>query len=168
MSLTNESKKRHKSGQGNALTLVGRVVFACLGACRSLGCSIILEDLTLCCQYGTALRYLVSCLALKWKLRRHAWFWGTMAILAALHVPLILFVPSGYQVGFRIGDCRHRLGGFDPDARDSFCCGGNSWKGRMHLRVPLSASEQGACCWCSWRAVACDQSAGEGRGNRLG
>jgi len=34
-------------------------------------------------------------LALKWKLRRHAWFWGTMAILAALHVPLILFVPWG-------------------------------------------------------------------------
>ena len=31
--------------------------------------------------------------AVKWKLRRHAWFWGTMAILAALHVPLILFVP---------------------------------------------------------------------------
>ena len=32
-------------------------------------------------------------LVLKWKLRRHTWFWGTMAILAALHVPLILFVP---------------------------------------------------------------------------
>jgi hypothetical protein len=31
--------------------------------------------------------------AVKWKLRRHAWFWGTVAILAALHVPLILFVP---------------------------------------------------------------------------
>ncbi|MBZ5662516.1 MAG: hypothetical protein LAO08_19100 [Acidobacteriia bacterium] len=31
--------------------------------------------------------------AVKWKLRRHAWFWGTMAILAALHVPLILLVP---------------------------------------------------------------------------
>jgi len=34
-------------------------------------------------------------LALKWKLRWHAWFWGTMTILAALHVPLILFVPWG-------------------------------------------------------------------------
>lgn len=31
--------------------------------------------------------------AVKWKLRRHAWFWGTVSILAALHVPLILFVP---------------------------------------------------------------------------
>jgi ABC-type multidrug transport system permease subunit len=32
-------------------------------------------------------------IAVKRKLRRHGWFWGTMAILAALHVPLILFVP---------------------------------------------------------------------------
>jgi hypothetical protein len=32
-------------------------------------------------------------IALKRKLGRHAWFWGTMAILAALHVPLVLFVP---------------------------------------------------------------------------
>lgn len=31
--------------------------------------------------------------ALKRKLGRHAWFWGTIAILAALHVPLVLFVP---------------------------------------------------------------------------
>ena len=32
-------------------------------------------------------------IAMRWKLRRHVWFWGTMIILAALHVPLILFVP---------------------------------------------------------------------------
>src|ERR1700734_2050860 len=31
-------------------------------------------------------------LALKWKLRRHAWFWITMAVVAALHVPLVLLV----------------------------------------------------------------------------
>jgi hypothetical protein len=29
----------------------------------------------------------------KWKLRQHAWFWIAMAVSAALHVPLILFVP---------------------------------------------------------------------------
>jgi hypothetical protein len=29
----------------------------------------------------------------KWKLRRHAWFWIAMTASAALHVPLILFVP---------------------------------------------------------------------------
>ena len=32
-------------------------------------------------------------LVLKWQQRRCAWFWITMTILAALHVPLILFVP---------------------------------------------------------------------------
>jgi hypothetical protein len=31
--------------------------------------------------------------AVKWKLRRHVWFWITMTIFVALHVPLILFVP---------------------------------------------------------------------------
>lgn len=50
-------------------------------------------------RFDLALPTLVSvgmlgfAIALKWKLKRHAWFWGTMAILAALHVPLILFVP---------------------------------------------------------------------------
>jgi hypothetical protein len=34
-------------------------------------------------------------LVLKRKLWRHSWFWGTMALIAALHVPLILFVPWG-------------------------------------------------------------------------
>jgi hypothetical protein len=29
----------------------------------------------------------------KWRLRRHAWFWTTMIVIAALHVPLILFGP---------------------------------------------------------------------------
>jgi len=32
-------------------------------------------------------------IAVKRKLARHAWFWATMAILAAFHVPLVLFVP---------------------------------------------------------------------------
>lgn len=32
-------------------------------------------------------------IALRWKLRRHTWFWVTMSILAALHLPLILFIP---------------------------------------------------------------------------
>lgn len=31
-------------------------------------------------------------IALKQKLGRHVWFWITMAVLAALHVPLVLFV----------------------------------------------------------------------------
>jgi hypothetical protein len=32
-------------------------------------------------------------LVLKRKLWRLAWFWGTIAVVAALHVPLVLFVP---------------------------------------------------------------------------
>ena len=30
---------------------------------------------------------------MRWKLRTHVWFWITVTILAALHLPLILFVP---------------------------------------------------------------------------
>jgi hypothetical protein len=32
-------------------------------------------------------------LVVKWNLRRHAWFWITWTVIAAVHVPLILFVP---------------------------------------------------------------------------
>jgi hypothetical protein len=32
---------------------------------------------------------------LKWRLKRRAWFWITMTVVVALHVPLILFVPWG-------------------------------------------------------------------------
>lgn len=32
-------------------------------------------------------------IALKWKLRDRAWFWGIMTLVAAFHVPLIMFIP---------------------------------------------------------------------------
>jgi uncharacterized membrane protein (DUF485 family) len=32
-------------------------------------------------------------IAVKWNLRQHAWFWITMIVMAALHVPLILYIP---------------------------------------------------------------------------
>ena len=32
-------------------------------------------------------------IVMRWKLRRHVWFWITITILAALHLPLILFIP---------------------------------------------------------------------------
>src|ERR1035441_5277830 len=38
-------------------------------------------------------------IAFKRKLWRHAWFWGTMAVIAALHVPLILFVAYDQKRG---------------------------------------------------------------------
>ena len=59
---------------------------------------------------------------LKWRLRPHAWFWITMAVIAALHVPLILFVPWG-TTWSPPGDRRHRLRGFFPDPLDSFFVG---------------------------------------------
>jgi hypothetical protein len=42
--------------------------------------------------------------AVKRNLTRRPWFWGTMAIVAALHVPLIFFFP-----GARSGFSRSRL-----------------------------------------------------------
>jgi hypothetical protein len=35
----------------------------------------------------------IIAIAMRWRLRRHVWFWVTLMVLAALHVPLILFVP---------------------------------------------------------------------------
>jgi hypothetical protein len=35
----------------------------------------------------------VIAIALRWKLKGHVWFWITMIVLAALHVPLLLLVP---------------------------------------------------------------------------
>jgi hypothetical protein len=32
-------------------------------------------------------------IVMRWKLRKHAWFWVAIATFAALHVPLILFIP---------------------------------------------------------------------------
>lgn len=36
---------------------------------------------------------MVLAIIMRWKLKRHVWFWITMVILAGLHIPLILFVP---------------------------------------------------------------------------
>lgn len=41
----------------------------------------------------TSVAMVTIAIALRWQLRRHVWFWITMAVIAALHVPLILFVP---------------------------------------------------------------------------
>jgi hypothetical protein len=36
---------------------------------------------------------IVIAVAMRWKLNGQVWFWITMASLAALHLPLILFIP---------------------------------------------------------------------------
>jgi hypothetical protein len=32
-------------------------------------------------------------IAMRWTLKQHVWFWITMIVLAALHIPLVLLVP---------------------------------------------------------------------------
>jgi hypothetical protein len=67
--------------------------------CWMIACALIVWlldhagkfDLSRPVLYSIAM--LAVAIALKWKLRRHAWFWGTIVFLAALHVLLILFVP---------------------------------------------------------------------------
>jgi threonine/homoserine efflux transporter RhtA len=36
---------------------------------------------------------IIITIAMRWKLRGHAWFWATMAVFGALHALLILLVP---------------------------------------------------------------------------
>ena len=36
---------------------------------------------------------IIITIAMRWKLKGRVWFWVTMAFLAALHVPLIVFIP---------------------------------------------------------------------------
>lgn len=36
---------------------------------------------------------IVIAIAMRWQLRKHVWFWITIALIAAVHVPLILFIP---------------------------------------------------------------------------
>lgn len=67
--------------------------------CWMAGCAIIVWpfyhagrlDLARPVLYSIGMLSVV--IAIKWKLRGHVWFWGTMTVLAALHVSLILLVP---------------------------------------------------------------------------
>jgi hypothetical protein len=42
---------------------------------------------------GFSVSIIIITIAMRWKLRGHVWFWVTMTFLAALHAPLILFIP---------------------------------------------------------------------------
>jgi hypothetical protein len=64
-----------------------------------LGAVILCIPFVYCGKFNLALPSLMSAamivlvVAMRWKLRRHPWFWITTAFLAALHLPLILFLP---------------------------------------------------------------------------
>jgi hypothetical protein len=49
--------------------------------------------LTLARPTMTSAAMVVIAIAMRWKLKGHGWFWMTMIVLAALHVPLVLLVP---------------------------------------------------------------------------
>ena len=84
-------QERHKRRKENTPTVVGRAAWDWL-----FSIAWLFDDFG---KLGLALPTLNSIavlgfmLVLKRKLWRHAWFWGTMAVIAALHVPLILFGP---------------------------------------------------------------------------
>jgi hypothetical protein len=41
----------------------------------------------------TSVVVVVIAIALRWKLKGHVWFWITMIVFVALHVPLVLLIP---------------------------------------------------------------------------
>lgn len=92
MSLANDvrreikaAKKLRMPGWGVVCLMIGTLVCLCL--VDNFG------KLDLVLPIMNSIVVLGFMLGFKRKLWRHAWFWGTMAVIAALHVPLILFVP---------------------------------------------------------------------------
>ena len=63
------------------------------GALHCASYLYIPEGLILRVRSLVSLAMVASAITLRWKLSRHVWFWITMTFLAALHLPLILFVP---------------------------------------------------------------------------
>jgi hypothetical protein len=67
--------------------------------CWMIGCALIVWLFDHLGRFDLARPALYSigmfgiAVAIKWKLRRHLWFWITMTVIVALHVVLILFVP---------------------------------------------------------------------------
>jgi hypothetical protein len=67
--------------------------------CWMIGCALIVWlfdhlgrfDLARPVLYSVGM--LGAAIAMKWKLRRHVWFWITVTLFVALHVVLIVFIP---------------------------------------------------------------------------
>jgi len=69
--------------------------------------------LTASCCLGT----IVFAIKMRWELRKHAWFWVIMAVVLALHVPLIVFwrwpdrwIPGVALLPFALADISIVLG----------------------------------------------------------
>ena len=92
MSLTNDVRSDIKAAKKLRLPWWG-VLFGIIGAflCAWLFDNFGKLELVLPALNGVAV--LGFMLVLKRKLWPHAWFWITMAVLAAFHILLVLFVP---------------------------------------------------------------------------
>ncbi len=91
MSIVNEVKREIKAAQ--KLRMPGWAVVC--GIIASFFCAQLFEHfgkLDLVLPTLNSVLVLGFILAFKQKLWQHAWFWVIMAVIAALHIPLILFV----------------------------------------------------------------------------
>lgn len=83
--VTQEDKQMRLSWRGVLGVMLGTAVLALLFICLGR------FDLARPSMVSVAMVSLA--ITMRWKLRKHVWFWTTMTILAALHLPLILFIP---------------------------------------------------------------------------
>lgn len=83
--VTREDKQMRLSWKGGLCVFFGTILLALLLV------SVGRFDLARPIMVSVAMIGLA--ITMRWKLRTHGWFWITIFILAALHLPLILFVP---------------------------------------------------------------------------
>ncbi|MFZ0137870.1 MAG: hypothetical protein WAK89_12465 [Candidatus Sulfotelmatobacter sp.] len=83
--ITVEDKKMHLPGGGGLCVIFGTVLLGLL--------FVYFGRFDLARSALVSVAMVALAIAMRWKLRRHVWFWVTMTFLAALHLPLILFVP---------------------------------------------------------------------------
>jgi hypothetical protein len=83
--VTQEDKQMRLSGRGILYVMLGTAVLAFL--------FISFGRFELARPTMVSVAMVGLAITMRWKLRKHVWFWITMTILAALHLPLILFVP---------------------------------------------------------------------------
>jgi hypothetical protein len=94
MSLANDVKSDIKSAKKLCLPWWG-VLCIIIGALPIYWLFDHFGRLNIALPILNVIAVLAFMLALKRKLWPHAWFWITMTVIAALHVPLILFIPWG-------------------------------------------------------------------------
>lgn len=83
--ITQEDKQKRLSGREILYVMLGTAVLALL--------LISFGRFQLARPTMVSVAMVGLAITMRWKLRKHVWFWITITLLAALHLPLILFVP---------------------------------------------------------------------------